>query len=265
MKIVIKRVRDIMKKEISDNYKKIIEFSKENPLPKTVEGLADALMDIVKILCEIRMKKKSWDRLSIHMSYRGSEESYPGAFLSNPCFLPSTVNKIGGALAYGGMPAGCFFKYPHYQEDSLGPALLLCAFSPRTLKAKRSAMLYAQAMMLLVEESRASEVSVNVNNDKLNGEEILKKVDFLKSVKSASFNLTFNKEQLSRLTHLKTDLAAKAIRLALTDKKSDLFDESSRKILASLASEREAMMEANVLNEIIQPGQNKSYGKRNGL
>ena len=230
-------------------YPLVVQFSMENPLPKTPRGLADGLLDVATILCACATDSPNWDDLSISMSYRGAPERYPGAFLSNPSFLPNTTSHGPHGSSYGSLTAGCFFSYAHYQEDSLGTALLLPAFSPRTQKAKRSIGLYAQALQLLLKEGHLSKAGLRIDSQQNLLDQAANDPKQFAKTNRAWLEMSFDKNCLSLMNHLRTDLAPKAIRLALTDTKTGLFTEITRDRLDSLACAREAAMEAREIEQ----------------
>ena len=153
--------------------------------------------------------------MRLGLQYRAQANPYPGAFLSNPAMLLDTQSQSEWGPSFGGHGAGCFFAYAHYHEDTLGPALLLGAFSPRTQAAARPLKLYAQAMMLLAQQGFA-QASMSAGSC-----EGLSIEDFAQGLGAksayASMSLAFDAPFLSKLDHLRTDTAMEAVKLALED------------------------------------------------
>lgn len=215
-------------------YAQILAFAKANPLPRTAEGLADALMDMTTILIACHHESKGWDSVDLGLAYRGHANPHPGAFLSNPAMLPNTFSRTLHGTCSGSLTAGCLFSYPYYHEDGLGPALLLTAFSPRTRKPQLSAALYARALILLKRGSLIASA----------------RLDGLASLAQAAagdakaadlsrcyFNMTLSAPHIASASAsaLRTDLAARCIELALSDPKPGLFAEDTGARLAALA------------------------------
>lgn len=233
----------------------VADFAASHPLPETAEGLALGLLDIASILVACKYPESDhWDSMSIDIIYRHRAEEYPGAFLSNPALLLNTVGvtKHGNSLASHG--AGCFFSYAHYQDDSLGPALLMGAFSPRTRKPELSARHYASALLLLKADGFIHHASVSLGDHGPTLESVADGSTPESSLNHVFFNMSFHRVHRAKLTHLRSDLSARAIELALSDFKPGLFLESTRERLSALVLERSATAEAHTLaTHVLEP------------
>jgi hypothetical protein len=220
----------------TDRSAEVLAFAKANPLPRSTEGLALGMLDVAAIFkaCN-ETSAPTWDKLSLTLPYRARAERYPGAFLSNPACLPNTSGKQEGYAFMASHTAGGFFAYNHYQESSLGPALLLCAFSPRTRKPSRSPKSYAKAALWLVERGLIASADTSGAyslQEIADGTAPSSELDF--------FFLTIDLERrhIDGICELRTDLAARAVEFALGDDKPDLFSNKTRGHLAGLAAKR---------------------------
>ena len=213
-------------------YAQVLDFAKANPLPKTAGGLADALMDMAAILIACQEGSRHWDSVDLCIIHHARASPHPGAFLSNPALLPSTVSTTATSKSFGSLSAGCLFSYPYYQDDSLGTVLLLTAFSPRTRKPRLPASLYAQALVLLMDRGLIDSAGLSgPHNLARAASGNLKVGDLLDS----HFSMGLSKEHIAATSSLRTDLAVRAIELALTSDKADLFTDATRARLLALA------------------------------
>lgn len=239
----------------SESKKRLAQFAAEHPLPRTPEGMAAALLDIAALLVACKGgEAKRWESMSLGLQYRRKANPYPGAFLSNPALLAEASGQSSYGKSHASFAAGCFFSYPHYQESTLGPALLLPAFSPRQSAAARPLRLYAQALQWLVREGWAEAARASAGG--LGLDQLAKggagRVDY------ASLSATFNAGAISRLDGLRTDAAMEAARLALSGDEdgamgASLFTPSAKAGLERLIARREAERAAELIAQEIGP------------
>lgn len=227
-------------------YPQLVAFAKDNPLPKSPASLALGILDVASLLVACKgQEAQRWDSMAMSLMYAASASAYPGAFLSNPAMLLDTKSSGPFGVCMGGHGAGCFFSYTHYQEDSLGPALLLPAFSPRTMRSAISASGYAKAIALLLAQGFLAEASMRSAGAELDLDGFAKGGKEA-AVERASMRLVFDREHIARLDHLRTSAGMKAARLAISDDKPGLFD-AAREALLSLANRRIAEEEAEII------------------
>lgn len=219
-----------------DRSAEVLAFAQANPLPRSIEGLALGMLDIAAIFraCN-ESSSPTWETLSLTLPYRNRADRFPGAFLSNPACLPNTTGSRDGMGFMASHTAGGFFSYNFYQECSLGPALLLCAFSPRSKKPARSPKSYAKAALWLFERGLIAQTEASGAHSV---------ADIASGAAPASYlshfflTLNFERRHIEGLGELRTDLAALAIDFALSDDKSDLFSTKTRGLLQALSAKR---------------------------
>lgn len=231
-------------------YPQLVEFAKQNPLPSDPQSLAFGILDVASLLiaCK-RQEALRWDSMSFSLMYEARASAYPGAFLSNPAMLLDTRSSGPFGVSLGGHGAGCFFSYSHYQEHSLGPALLLAAFSPRTMRPAITVAGYAKAISLLLSEGFLASASIASSPSPLGLDDFANESLGHDEVPRASMKLTFDREHIFLLDHLRTDIGMRAALLAISDDKAGLFDNDSRTRLLALATRRAAESEAQQIAE----------------
>lgn len=243
-------------------YPEVVAFAKDHPLPKKTEDMADALLDLASIFMACKKHESaSWDSLQLQIIHHGYASKYPGAFLSNPAFLPNTTSITkDGYKCLGSHTAGGFFSYSHYQDDSLGTALLMGAFSPRTQKPSRAPSLYAKAMLFMI--GRGDIHQANARSTDGIGLKEIAQGSALGPRPSVFFSIEFDKIQLSKLGELRLDASADCIDLALSDDKQGLFSANTRHELGKLSAARRSFQEARNIEQACQDGAPRAASPR---
>lgn len=243
-------------------YPKVVAFAKDHPLPKKADAMADALLDLACIFMACKKSESaSWDSLRLEIIHHGYASEHPGAFLSNPALLPNTSSTTkDGYKSFGSHTAGGFFSYAHYQEDSLGTALLMSAFSPRTQKPARAASLYAKSMLLMIERGDIAKASAHAS-DGISMDDIARGVALTPNT-SVFFSIEFDKTQLSKLGALRLDASADCIDFALSDDKQGLFSTSPRDDLGKISAARRSLQEARTIEQACQAGRPRAPSPR---
>lgn len=237
----------------TSKYPQLIAFAKENPLPRDAAGLALGILDVATLLVACKSREaKLWDSMSLSLMYAERASAYPGAFLSNPAMLLDTTSSGPFWSSMGGHGAGCFFSYSHYQEDSLGPALLLPGFSPRTMPSAIPARGYAKAIALMVSQGFLASASMSVVGSDLSLDDFAKGAKGFGPIERASMRLVFDREHIAALDHLRTSLGMKAARLAISDDKPGLFDDAARDGLLALANRKAVEEEAESIAKHVE-------------
>lgn len=219
---------------------RLIEFSRQNPLPRSTEAMAEALLDLA-VLFFCRNDLPMDGELDLTLIYRDGTSAHPGAFLSNPAVLPSTRSPC----STGSFGCGFMFAYAHSQEDTLGPAPLLCAASPRTIRPGASPRLYAKALLLLLARGDASRVSSGFE-----GQAKLQAVADGSiprgELRRWSFGYGFDAAAAEHLhaRGLVLPRSAACVSLGLEEPDPNVFDQTSREKMSNWAAGARAMGEA---------------------
>ena len=227
----------------SNSDQRLAAFARENPLPRRPEEMAEALLDLAALFFS-RNDLPAGGELDLTLIYRDSADACPGAFLSNPAVLPNTRTPGAYGWSLGSLGCGFLFSYPHYQEDTLGPALLLCAASPRTRRPAAPPSLYAQALLLLFERGDSARVG-----DRQALERIADGTTPRSELRHWSSSYGFDAAGAARLRARGVAMARSAdcLRLALEETKPDVLSERSRLTLSQWASRADAASEAAAL------------------
>lgn len=229
-------------------YPQLIKFARDNPLPTDALGLSLGILDVASLLVAcLHREAARWDSMSLSLMHEARASAYPGSRLSNPAMLLNTRASGPFGPSQGGHGPGCFFSYSHYQENSLGPALLLAAFSPRTMRPAISAVGYAQAIALLLSGGFLASARMYSGSSELSLDDFVKEAPGTENVPRASMSLEFHREHIVRLDRLRTDIGMRAALLALSDDKANLFGNDARENLLALATRRSAESEASLI------------------
>lgn len=229
-------------------YPQLIKFARDNPLPTDALGLSLGILDVASLLVAcLHREAASWDSMSLSLMHEARASAYPGSRLSNPAMLLNTRSSGPFGPSQGGHGPGCFFSYSHYQENSLGPALLLAAFSPRTMRPAISAAGYAQAIALLLSGGFLASARMYSGSSELSLDDFVNEAPGSENVPRASMSLEFHREHIVRLDRLRTDIGMRAALLALSDDKANLFGNDVREKLLALATRRSAESEASLI------------------
>lgn len=229
-------------------YPQLIKFARDNPLPTDALGLSLGILDVASLLVAcLHREAARWDSMSLSLMHEARASAYPGSRLSNPAMLLNTRSSGPFGPSQGGHGPGCFFSYSHYQENSLGPALLLAAFSPRTMRPAISAAGYAQAIALLLSGGFLASARMYSGSSELSLDDFVNEAPGSENVPRASMSLEFHREHIVRLDRLRTDIGMRAALLALSDDKANLFGNDVREKLLALATRRSAESEASLI------------------
>jgi hypothetical protein len=234
-------------------YPEVVAFAKNHPLPTKIDAMAAALLDLSCIFMACKKHESlSWSSMHLDIIHHAYAREYPGAFLSNPAFLPTTrADTHYGSQCISSHTAGSFFSYPHYQDDSLGPALLLGAFSPRTHQPSRPASFYAKSMLLMMERGDISQACARTGVEHIRLHDIANGAQ-LGTHTTVFFSIEFNAMQLSKLGSLRLNSSADCIDFSLTDHKPGLFSPNTRDELYKLSSARRSVQEAESIEQSCQ-------------
>lgn len=256
------------------------QFCTRYPIPTDTNGLAQLLADLITIFLTTQFSghrtspAHDWKQLGISLGLRNYPTAHPGAFLSNPHFLPSFTTAYG----HGALGGGCFFSYPHYHEHHVCQALFLAAFSERTQSSLCPASAYARALIHLLEHHYICglEIGLNYEVKKTHGIELqvdpsialsdqmytqlhaqrLTQDQFYQQLDQCRYEryyLKIDARQFHRYRFLTHPHSLHALTLALTDTHMDSFSVSRRARLVQLLQSSWAQQESTALEQSCAP------------